>query len=197
MLSDAGFNTMIIKKDPDFFAAVSQKGKIYSQGYSDTLLIRTEQSEQSERIRLFLDDNSDLRTQFIAELHHEKAEKTLSDLGIRVISHTWSQVTDIRQDELTPHTFYRFTKQRKLIGKASIDYFNGEMGEYAPSIDMFEILPQFRGHGTGKRLLQLIEDDAQAAGFDRIWATEVVSSFDFWKKAGYDIDIDEGLKCLD
>ncbi|MHB8568495.1 MAG: GNAT family N-acetyltransferase [Nitrososphaerales archaeon] len=96
---------------------------------------------------------------------------------------------------LYPETFCNFRLQKKLIAKALLGYVDGEMEKNAPTIIMMEVLKEYQNKGFGTKILKWIETDATKQGFDRIWASDTQSLY-FWKKRGYEIDIDEGVKYL-
>lgn len=99
-------------------------------------------------------------------------------------------------DDLTPYTFFELYHNDQLLAKAILKYYNGEMNEFEPTILLIEVQEDSRGQGIGEYFLRFIECQLSKWGFYSIWSSDT-KSMGFWKKMGYDIDIDEGLKGLD
>lgn len=98
--------------------------------------------------------------------------------------------------DLLPNTFMYFRKGRHVIGKALLDYFATEIGDCIPTIKMIEINESSRGQKLGQAILSSIEKWVYDNGFTRI-RSEDLRSYGFWRKMGYEIDLDEGEKYLD
>ena len=47
------------------------------------------------------------------------------------------------------------------------------------------LLPEAIGHGLGRKLFEVLENDPLAAGAKRIWLTSSVNALDFYEKIGY------------
>ena len=77
-------------------------------------------------------------------------------------------------------------------------YRNDEMNETGPTIDKFEVVVGMRGKGYGEKIITTIEKRVADQGFIKLMLQqEVTESASFWKKLGYETDIDEGYKYLE
>ena len=74
-------------------------------------------------------------------------------------------------------------------------YRDFEMAETCPTISKFEVAVGMKGKGYGKKIIHAIEEMLRDQGFNKLWL-EQTESMGFWRKMGYEIDIDEGWKYL-
>jgi len=146
-------------------------------------------------IRKFLFEEVELDWKFVGELHHCRRHFELHGTDVKATVTTGTSERQ-KKDNLLPVTFYWFRLARKLIGKAYLRYFNLEIGECAPMIELFEVREKYRRKGIGTMMLRTIELDAFNQGFDRIWAIDV-RSYEFFKKAGYKFNWDVCVKRFD
>lgn len=128
--------------------------------------------------------------EIVSIVHIEQIKELELDLQIK-----YRSGTNPAKDDLTPYSYFILFKKNEIVGKALLEYFNYEMGELAPTIIMIEIDANQRGLGLGKKFLNLIEIEMMNLGFSKIWSSDT-QSVEFWRKMGYEIDIDEGWKFL-
>lgn len=200
-LTENGLDIKIKKEDKELdtviLQAVSGNNEILAEkGYGDYIIARSNNPSYTDSVRMFLGQHYVLETPFIAELPHKKRKFELKKHAIMGLSLTGITTKTESILDLFPYTYYELKKGRKIIGKAILSYYNHEMDDCAPVIKLFEIIEEYSGYGIGTKLLQIIEEDAYDSGFDRIWASDT-KSVEFWMKAGYEIDIDEGFKSLE
>lgn len=135
---------------------------------------------------------------FAGQLPHTEARFSLNQSITAKIT-TGDVGGDEKNPGLLPRTLGELLAARhKVIGKASLVYVNCEMGDYAPTIERYEIRRAYRSKGFGRRFLGVIEEYIGSHGFDRIWATDAArtGSTDFWEHMSYE-DIDgEGEELL-
>ncbi|QLH08820.1 hypothetical protein DSQ19_04375 [Candidatus Nitrosotenuis sp. DW1] len=210
------FNTNLADKFIDELASFL-KGKNYSveEELIDGIIRRLNVVHEKQEISILepndnwavLRVNSDL-TESIIDLAYKKFEKEIFSVGkVPHISKEQSLksknfVVKSRSglhessDNLTPYSYFRLFENNTLIAEALLEYFNGEMGEFEPTILLIEVDSKYREKGIGKKFLQFIECEMVRCGFAKIWSSDT-QTMDFWEKMGYDIDIDEGEKYLD
>ena len=137
------------------------------------------------------------RSIVVGQLPHTEARFSLNH-GITVRITTGDVEGDGRNPSLFPSTFGELAVRHKVIGKASLVYVNSGMGDFAPTIERSEIRRAYRSKGFGRRFLGVIEECIGSYGFDRIWATDAVStgSTDFWEHMGYEAIDEEGEELL-
>lgn len=104
--------------------------------------------------------------------------------------------TNKSSDVITPYSFFELYHNNRLLAKAILEYYNGEMGVFEPTILLIEVQENNRQKGIGRYFLRFIECYLAKCGFISIWSSDT-KTIEFWEKMGYDIDIDEGLKILD
>ena len=129
---------------------------------------------------------------FPAEVNHGEEEFSIHDTKIIAKSWTWEWKMD---DMFFPNTFFKFYLDKKLIAKMYLLYKDPEMGETGPTISKFEVAAGMKGKGYGKKIIHAIEERLIDQGFNKLWL-EQTESMGFWRKMGYEIDIDEGWKYL-
>jgi GNAT superfamily N-acetyltransferase len=101
--------------------------------------------------------------------------------------------------DFLPKRFYEVKLNDTLVAKALVSCYNDEMDEISPTIDPIEVNKKYRNSGIGKSLVRLIERVSRNEGFDQVWASdiEITGSTGFWRKIGYEIDLDEAVKYLE
>lgn len=99
-------------------------------------------------------------------------------------------------DDILPKTIGRLFLNRMEIGKAIVSYINWEMSEVNPTVDCIEIISTQRRKGYGTFFLKQIERYLERSNFDLVWISNV-QDYDFFRKNGYEFDIDEGYKYLE
>ena len=95
-----------------------------------------------------------------------------------------------------PYSFWNIYQGNNFVSKALIGFNAIEMCDSAPTILMFEVFPNYRRKGFGEKIIRGIEYYMYDYGFAKI-RLENTKAIPFWKKLGYEIDIDEGEKYLD
>jgi GNAT superfamily N-acetyltransferase len=128
---------------------------------------------------------------FPAEVNHGKEEFSIHDTKIIAKSWTWDDTPITYQ----PTAFFKFYLDKKLIAKMYMLYRDFEMAETCPTISKFEVAVGMKGKGYGKKIIHAIEERLIDQGFNKLWL-EQTESMGFWRKMGYEIDIDEGWKYL-
>ena len=131
---------------------------------------------------------------FPAEISYGEEEFPIHDAKIIGKSWTWVNA-DIEWGTL-PVTYFEFYLNKKLIAKMSMVYYDWEMHEAGPTIEKFEVAVGIRGKGYGEKIIKTIEERLAIQGFSKLWLEKTFSE-GFWKKLGYEIDIDEGYKYLE
>lgn len=131
----------------------------------------------------------------VGELKH--GTQKLKIQGSKIIGHYTAGILSESAEPafLTPYIFYEFRSDRRLVGKAYLSYYDFEMNECAPTIEMFEVKKVFRRKGIGSKMYQAIEKVTADQGFDRILLTDIRSS-KFWEAMGFETDLDEATKFL-
>ncbi len=98
-------------------------------------------------------------------------------------------------EDLLPISIFRLFLKQEEIGKAVVSYCNYEMGDLNPTIKYIEIVSTHRRKRYGSQFLALIEEYLERFDFDLVWASNV-QEYLFFKKNGYQFDLDEGYKYL-
>ena len=129
---------------------------------------------------------------FIGTMPHIEERFQIRDSEISIMSRTG--LTDDSLFEL--ESFWKFFLHDKYIGKALIRFHAEEMSECAPTVILFEIFPEFRRQDFGADVMCGIEKYMQKHGFGIIRIENTLVN-EFWKRLGYEIDIDEGEKSLE
>lgn len=155
----------------------------------DCLIIQ-QISKESSLVLNFIDNNSFFKLDFLAQVPHIETEENIEDYIVKYRTGVFDN-----DSELLPRTFFHLTYNNQLLGKALLEYFEGEFGSIGSTLLMFEIEEEFREMGFGQLLSQFIEKKMKHYGFDILYLSDT-RSMKFWKKMGYEIDIDEGWKKL-
>ncbi|MDG6953931.1 MAG: GNAT family N-acetyltransferase [Nitrososphaerota archaeon] len=95
---------------------------------------------------------------------------------------------------LYPFRFVELRRNRRLIAKMLTSYFNSEMVEAAPTMELLEVVKGERRKGIGTAMIRLAEGWAVDEGFDRIWGTDAELSMGLLLKLGYENDLEECVK---
>ncbi|NHI03047.1 hypothetical protein DYY67_0168 [Candidatus Nitrosotalea sp. TS] len=156
---------------------------------SNCLVIRFTKRTSEEGILNYLNGRS-LEFESFAMIEHIEESFKIKQTKILAKCRTGTIDGNI---ELLPKTFMYFRNDRKVIAKALLGYYAGEMNDCAPTIEMFEVNPKYRGHGIGSKIHASVENWVRNHDFSRI-RIEDTRSTGFWRKMGYEIDIDEGVK---
>ena len=160
--------------------------------YEDCILFRISKDDVTipayDMIRNYFEE----RFIFPAEVNHGEEEFSIYDTKIIAKSWTWEWKRD---DTFFPTTFFKFYLDKKLIAKMYMLYRDFEMAETCPTISKFEVAVGMKGKGYGKKIIHAIEERLIDQGFNKLWL-EQTESMGFWRKMGYEIDIDEGWKYL-
>ncbi|GAB4367396.1 MAG: GNAT family N-acetyltransferase [Elainellaceae cyanobacterium] len=97
---------------------------------------------------------------------------------------------DVREVETaywaTGGEFWVIEQEGKLVGTAA--YYPIARGQNAVEIRKMYLLPQVRGQGLGRYLLQLLEETIAAKGFAQIWietATVLKEAVKLYESSGY------------
>ena len=96
--------------------------------------------------------------------------------------------------DLYPFRFIELRRDRRLIAKMLMSYFNSEMVEAAPTMELLEVVKGERSKGIGTAMIRLAEGFAVDEGFDRIWGTDAELSLRLLLKLGYENDLEECVK---
>ena len=132
---------------------------------------------------------------FTGEVPHKEWKFSIARTDITGLGR--SRAGNIAEDVLFDlHTSYEFKIDEQRVAKALLSYYNSEMTEFAPTFESIKVASKYKGQGIGTAVVKKIEKITRAMGFDRIWATDAMDSLDFWKKMGYETDIDECVKYL-
>lgn len=99
------------------------------------------------------------------------------------------------EGDYLPFSYWNIYKNGIHVSKALFGYCAYEMGDCTSTILMFEICPEYRRQGIGKRIIINIECEMYKRGFRKL-RLENTQTIPFWVNLGYDIDIDEGEKKL-
>ncbi|MGH2639303.1 MAG: GNAT family N-acetyltransferase [Rhabdochlamydiaceae bacterium] len=133
--------------------------------------------------------------QSLGELKHGKTPTTIPSSKIRAYCSIGIPTESEEPAFLDPCTFYEFRLGRQLVGKAYFSYYDYEMDECAPTIEMFEVKKKSRRKGIGSKMYQFVEKVTSDQGFDRILVTDIRTS-EFWSAMGFEVDLDEAVKYL-
>ena len=76
---------------------------------------------------------------------------------------------------------YVLTEDDRIVGTGTTIL----TGESECEIIAAFLLPEYLGRGLGRRLFDVLENDALAIGARRIWLTSSVNALDFYEKIGY------------
>jgi len=132
---------------------------------------------------------------FVAQVEHGKQTETLGDgLSVDVVTGACTCNGETTFGDLA--SLYTLRLGSQCMGKAFIHYYNNDMADCAPTIELFEIAGafqskrmqySFRMQGFGLRLLKAMRTTLKKQGFDRVWATYIMdtNAVNFWKKAGF------------
>jgi GNAT superfamily N-acetyltransferase len=162
--------------------------------WNNELVIRCLDRKYLDPIREFLTCYLDVRE---VEYHAEVPNGVKSFKIGGYIGTEYSGVKDSEnQIELYPFKFYEVKKGEFVLAWSLVSFYNGEMGDTAPNIEVIEVLKRYRGKGIGKELVRFIEEQAKAEGFNHIRVEDMDTSIGFWEKIGDEIDIDEAVKYL-
>lgn len=112
----------------------------------------------------------------------------LSEYGL-----TW-EPNDADRDVVEVETFYQavggefwvIESQGNVVGTSA--YYPVQRGENAVEIRKMYLLPQFRGQGLGKFLLQQLEQTIAKQGFQQIWietASVLKEAIQLYESSGY------------
>lgn len=156
------------------------------------LILRTN-SELDQLIRDFIYENYEDEIRSAGNVRHEEDEKKLKKNAYRV---KFRSGVHESHDNLTPYTFFELHRKNELLAKAILEYYNGEMSEFEPTILLIEVREDIQQKGIGSYLLRFIECQLSRWGFYTIWSSDT-KNMGFWEKMGYEIDIDEGVKGID
>ncbi|REE94531.1 putative GNAT family N-acyltransferase [Paenibacillus taihuensis] len=98
---------------------------------------------------------------------------------------------DLERDEYddTPESCHHFVVKDngKAVGA-------GRWKEYEPGVAKLQriaVLLPYRGHGVGKKLIEVMEQDAKAAGYSAAFLGAQCTAEGFYKKLGYTTESDE------
>lgn len=176
-------------------ASLNSKTAFFFAGlWNNELIIRCLDRKYLDQIREFLNCYHDVReVEYQAEIPHGvKSFKIGEYIGME-----YSGVKDSENTiELYPFKFYEVKKRNLVIAKAIVSYYNGEMSDTAPNIELIEVVKRYRGKGIGKELVRFIEEQAKSEGFNHILVEDMNTSLGFWESLGYEVDIDEARKDL-
>jgi GNAT superfamily N-acetyltransferase len=109
-----------------------------------------------------------------------------------VINYCGYKTTEGKQD-LYPTKIYEVKKGRISIAKAIIEFYNIDMEVSSPTLEMIEVVKDYRGKGLGTKLIKYIEEDIGDMFFDRLWARDCNNCFKLLMKLGYESVTDSGL----
>ena len=115
--------------------------------------------------------------------------------GTKVVAKSWTWCCNLSDAIILPKTLFKFYLGKKLIAKMYMLYTDFEMDETGPTVSKFEVAAGMKGKGYGKKIIHTIEERLMNQGFAKLWL-EDTKSVGFWRKMGYEIDIDEGWKYL-
>jgi GNAT superfamily N-acetyltransferase len=176
-------------------ASLDSKTAFFFAGlWNNELIIRCLDRKYLDQIREFLNCYHDVReVEYQAEIPHGvKSFKIGEYIGME-----YSGIKDSENTiELYPFKFYEVKKRNLIIAKAIVSYYNGEMSDTAPNIELIEVVKRYRGKGIGKELVRFIEEQAKSEGFNHILVEDMNTSLGFWESLGYEVDIDEARKDL-
>ncbi len=199
-VASIGYQVKVSGNNKDTYQPLFQANKgadsiLIKQGYSDFFAIRMQKDHsESDKIVSWLYDRGECN--YVGQIDDGKRSFDLRKRKLTVHELTGMTQASLNESEILPATFYVLKMSGLRIGKALLEYYNSEMVESGPTIILIEILKEYQGRGYGKIFLDFIEQHACDSGFLRIWASDTNSMW-FWEKAGYDIDIDEGVKWLE
>ncbi len=120
--------------------------------------------------------------------HVEKEEVVSGRVSVR----TASGIVE-SPDRGVPLSVFLLYEGESLIGRALVDYFNPEMGEYEPTVVSIQVSRE--GQGRAGILLGHMEGELGRNGFVKLWVRDVQNE-GFWRGAGYQIDGGQGVKYL-
>ena len=190
-----GFESKIIADGGEYeYIRVLHKTKDAAMVYllENSLVIRFENLTSRDILKESFVDKFGEDSIFIGTMPHIEERFQIRDSEISIISRTG--LTDDSLFEL--ESFWKFFLNDKYIGKALIRFHAEEMNECAPTVILFEIFPEFRRQGFGAGVMCGIEEYMWNHGFS-IMRIENTLVNEFWKRLGYEIDIDEGEKNLE
>jgi len=147
-------------------------------------------------IRAFFDNEKNC---ILGELTHTTRILDCKRIHAVIITSTGNMTGPEEHDEPELQTVYELKIGAELVGMCLLSYYNGEMSDCAPTIQLFEIKEKYRGKRLGREFLQAIEHDVPEHGFDRIWATNIAytDAVGFWERMGYDTEeVGEAFKRL-
>ncbi len=96
-------------------------------------------------------------------------------------------------NSLVPYSACHLYYDDTLIGKALLEYYNPDTGEYEPTILLIEVSQEWQSYGV--KILEFIENILQENGFTKLWALNIQNEL-FWKGVGYDINENHAIKYL-
>jgi|GEM_PF-5030438 GNAT superfamily N-acetyltransferase len=131
-------------------------------------------------------------SKFFVEIPHKEISHEFKKTSITAISKTGYQ---FHQDETELFSFWKFSLNGAMVAEMLMNYCAHEMGECTATILLFEVIPEFRNKGLGKKIISEIECFVFKEGFVNL-RLDNTQSMEFWEKLGYEIDLDEGDKDL-
>ena len=93
------------------------------------------------------------------------------------------------------YKFYEFRQNGAIVAKALIGHCEKDL-RTAPAIELLEVAKEHQLKRIGTKIVELIENEARAEGFDRIWANNITRAVDFWERLDYKEVIGDGTKAL-
>ena len=126
---------------------------------------------------------------FTGEVVHGVKRRVLAGLG--TVTERIGNVDSSDEIDLYPYEFIELRRGRTLVAKMLVSHHNYDMGEFAPTMELLEVVESERGKGFGSRMIGLVETEAKERGFDRVWGTDANLSHELLEKLGYECDLDE------
>ena len=194
-IREMGFESKIITDgDGNEYIRVLHKTRDTAMVYflENGLVIRFEDLTSRDILKESFVDKFGDSSIFIGTMPHIEERFQIRDSEINIISKTG--LTDDSLFEL--ESFWKFFLNDKYIGKALIRFHAEDMNDCAPTVILFEIFPEFRRQGFGTDVMCGIEEYMWKHGFS-IMRIENTHANEFWKRLGYEIDLDEGEKILE
>jgi GNAT superfamily N-acetyltransferase len=95
----------------------------------------------------------------------------------------------------SPYKFYEFRQNGTIVAKALIGHCEKYL-KTAPAIELLEVAKEHQLRRIGTKIVELIEDEARADGFERIWANNISRAVDFWERLDYKEVRGDGTKAI-
>ena len=139
----------------------------------------------------------DKRVLYVVYVSSEHVTKQIGELSFEA-STGYLQKEPVFEnfEDMLPKSIFRLLHNSEEVGRALIKYCHYDVDDVNPTIKAIEIIYSQRRKGFGSKFLKQIEKYFERCGFDLI-RVENVHEYYFFKKNGYEFDMDEGYKYLE